>query len=63
MHRFDTPSFIRVIYRRQKSNEIVQKNIKDFEHPTYWGFCFNEVVLLRANKRDHFLRAIVQWRC
>ena len=34
MHRFDTPSFIHVIYRRQKSDEIVQKNIMDFEHPT-----------------------------
>ena len=43
--------------------KTMQKNIIDFEHPTYLGFCFNEVVLLRANKRDHFLRAIVQWRC
>ncbi len=39
------------------------EKIMNFEHPTYLGFCFNEVVLLRANKRDHFLRAIVQWRC
>ncbi len=26
--------FIHVIYRRQKSDEIVQEKIKDFEHPT-----------------------------
>ena len=26
--------FIHVIYRRQKSDEIVQKNIQDFGHPT-----------------------------
>ena len=46
-----------------KSIKYHAENIMDFEHPTYLGFCFNEVVLLRANKRDHFLRAIVQWRC
>ena len=37
MHRFDTPSFIHVIYRRQKSDEIVQKNIMDFEPPMRVG--------------------------
>ena len=46
-----------------KSIKYHAEKIMNFEHPTYLGFCFNEVVLLRVNKRNHFLRAIVQWRC
>ena len=46
-----------------KSIKYHAEKIMDFEHPTYLVLSFNEVVLLRANKRDHFLQAIVQWRC
>ena len=46
-----------------KSIKYHAEKIMEFEQPTYLDFFFNEVVLLRANKLDHFLRAIVQWRC